>query len=237
MTIAAAGDPFTITLIIPTLNEAGSIASTLAALQPLRRRGHELIVVDGGSLDSTVAECEPLVDRLLHSSAGRARQMQAGVAAANGQLLWFLHADTLVPENAVSALIAAVQDGGHAWGRFDIRFAEPGWLLGLVARLSNLRSCLTGIATGDQGIFVTRDRFRQVNGYPQIALMEDVALSRALKASERPACLRPRLTTSARRWQKHGVLRTILLMWLLRLGYTLGISPDTLARHYPAHRA
>lgn len=233
----AAADPTRISVIVPALDEAARLPLTLAVLQGLRQRGHEVILVDGGSGDATVAVSRPLVDTVLQAARGRAVQMRAGADAASGDIFWFLHADTRVPEHADRLIDAALRDTGAQWGHFEVQLSEHRFSLRLVATLMNIRSRLSGIATGDQGIFVTRDRFRQVNGYPQIALMEDVALSRALKASERPACLRPRLTTSARRWQKHGVLRTILLMWLLRLGYTLGISPDTLARHYPAHRA
>lgn len=234
--MAAAGNPGPISIIIPALNEAGTIKATLDALQPLRHGGHELIVVDGGSHDSTVNDSSPCADKILHSSVGRAQQMQTGARAARGQILWFLHADTLVPENAAAAINDALRDSGRSWGRFDIRFADTGRLLGLVARLANLRSRLSGIATGDQGIFVTRELFNRVNGFPPIPLMEDIALSRALKAHSRPACLHVQLTTSARRWQKHGIVRTIVMMWSLRFAYFLGIAPDSLARYYQAHR-
>jgi len=152
-------------------------------------------------------------------------------------VLWFLHADTLVPENAAAAICDALRDNRYQWGRFDIRFADTTLLLRLVAALANLRSRMSGIATGDQGIFVTRELFDRVHGFPPIALMEDIALSRSLKARSRPACLRQQLTTSARRWHRHGVIRTIVLMWSLRFGYFLGIAPDTLARYYRTHRA
>ena len=225
-----------ITIIIPTLNEAETLPATLAALQPLRHSGHEIIVVDGGSRDTTVSTAFSGADKVLHSRAGRAQQMQTGALAARGRILWFLHADTLVPPHADMAIVDALQDSGRAWGRFNIRFADTGILLGLVARLANLRSYISGIATGDQGIFVSRDLFKRVNGFPPIVLMEDIALSRALKAHSRPACLRQQLTTSARRWQQHGIVYTIILMWSLRFAYFLGISPETLARYYQAHR-
>lgn len=232
----AAGEPGPISIIIPALNEAGTLGPTLQALQPLQRHGHEVIVVDGGSHDNTVSESRPYADRVLHSPPGRAQQMQTGALAARGRVLWFLHADTRVPANALAGIADALQAGRHAWGRFDIRFADTSPLLRLVAGLANLRSRLSGIATGDQGIFVTRELFEQVHGFPPIPLMEDIALSRMLKAHSRPACLRQQLTTSARRWRQHGVIRTIVLMWSLRLGYFLGMSPDTLARYYPTHR-
>ncbi len=234
--MAAVDGPGPITVIIPALNEAGTLPATLKSLEPLRRSGHEIIVVDGGSHDNTVSESGSCADKVLHSRAGRAQQMQTGALAGHGQILWFLHADTLVPENAAAAIIDALRDSKRTWGRFDIRFADTGLLLGLVARLANLRSRITGIATGDQGIFVTRDLFNRVHGFPPIALMEDIALSRALKAYSPPVCLHQQLTTSARRWKKHGIVRTIVLMWSLRFAYFLGISPDTLARYYHAHR-
>ncbi|MDH3870706.1 MAG: TIGR04283 family arsenosugar biosynthesis glycosyltransferase [Gammaproteobacteria bacterium] len=235
--MAAAGDTGPISIIIPALNEAGTLQATLKALQTLRHHGHELIVVDGGSRDSTVGESRPYADQVLQSPAGRALQMQAGAGIASGRVLWFLHADTLVPENAAAAISDALRDNRYQWGRFDIRFADTTLLLRLVAALANLRSRLSGIATGDQGIFVTRELFDRVHGFPPIALMEDIALSRSLKACSRPACLRQQLTTSARRWHSHGVIRTIVLMWSLRFGYFLGIAPDTLARYYQTHRA
>jgi rSAM/selenodomain-associated transferase 2 len=235
--MATASDPGPISIIMPALNEAGTLDATLQALQPLRRSGHEVIVVDGGSDDSTVRKSTAYADRVLRSAAGRALQMQAGAAVASGRVLWFLHTDTLVPEDAAAVISDALRDSRHHWGRFNIRFADAGPLLRLVAGLANLRSRLSGIATGDQGIFVTRELFDRVNGFPPIPLMEDIAFSRSLKAYSRPVCLRQQLTTSARRWQRHGIIRTIVLMWSLRLGYFLGMAPDTLARYYRTHRA
>ncbi len=226
-----------ISLIVPALNEARGIVDTLQTLQDLRRRGHEVIVADGGSTDNTVEVCAPLADRVIVAATGRARQMQAGAALARGAVLWFLHADTRAPRDADRTIIAALDSGDRQWGRFDVRFPQAGLLLGVVAALMNLRSRLTGIATGDQGIFVTRELFERVNGYPPIPLMEDIALSRLLKRCSRPVCLPDKLITSARRWQTHGTLRTILVMWSLRLAYSLGASPARLARFYKPHRA
>jgi rSAM/selenodomain-associated transferase 2 len=226
-----------ISIVVPALNEAEGIATTLQALQGMRRRGHEVIVIDGGSSDSTVAVATPLADRIaITAVAGRARQMQLGAALARGSVLWFMHADTRAPCEADHALWAALHERNHRWGRFDVHFAEPGALLTAVAFLMNLRSRLTGIATGDQGIFVTRELFERVGGFPQIPLMEDIALSRLLKDHSWPVCLRERLTPSARRWRRYGTLRTVLLMWWLRLAYFLGISPARLAQRYPAER-
>jgi rSAM/selenodomain-associated transferase 2 len=234
--VAAAADNRHISVIIPALNEAAAITGTLAALQPLRRRGHEVIVVDGGSHDATVELSDTLADRVIHAGRGRAIQLQAGVLAAQGAILWFLHADTLPPPDADRLIQQALLSDSHCWGRFDIQFPEPHWMLRLVAWSMNTRSRLTGIATGDQGIFTQRGCFEQAGEFQPIPLMEDIALSRALKKLSSPACLPQRLQTSARRWREHGVVRTILLMWGLRLAYFLGISPQRLASYYAAHR-
>jgi rSAM/selenodomain-associated transferase 2 len=233
----AAASKQQLSVIIPALNEAGCIRELCAALQPLRSRGHEVILVDGGSDDQTLALGEPLVDRTLCSARGRALQMQAGAAAANGTILWFLHADTGVPDNPDQLILAALENGRTDWGRFDVLLSDKHVVLRSVAYLMNLRSCISGIATGDQGIFVRRSLYEQAGGIPSLPLMEDIALSRALKKHGRPACIRQKLLTSARRWQKHGIARTILTMWGLRLAYFLGISPRHLAKYYATNRA
>jgi rSAM/selenodomain-associated transferase 2 len=235
LTIAILGQAPGISIIVPALNEAGTIEACLKALQPVRRQGHELIVVDGGSTDNTVLVSQPFADRVLHTSKGRACQMQAGADVARGAVLWFLHADTLVPDNPDSEILAALNDGNRRWGYFNSQFHEHGMLLNRVSSLMNLRSRITQIATGDQGIFVTRELFEQVNGFQPIPLMEDIALSRTLKKVSPPARIRQPLVTSARRWKKHGVIRTIFLMWSLRLAYFLGVSPVTLENYYKAH--
>ena len=223
----------TLSVIIPALNEAERIVDALQALAPLRASGHQLILVDGGSEDDTPALAHPLVDRMIKTAKGRAIQMNAGAEQATGAVLWFLHADTQVPDSAAVSLLAAFGQGTQ-WGRFDVRLAGRQPLLRLVERLMNLRSCLTGIATGDQGIFVTRQAFDAVGGYPEIPLMEDIALSRALRRRSHPACLKPPLITSSRRWERDGILRTILFMWRLRLAYFLGADASQLAdRYYP----
>jgi rSAM/selenodomain-associated transferase 2 len=219
-----------LSVIVPTLNEAGTVAATLLALQPWRGDRCELIVVDGGSCDGTVAWAAPLADRVIASAPGRARQMNVGAAAAGGQALWFLHADTRVPPAAVPALRAALNEAG--WGRFDVRLSGGHPLLRVIERAMNLRSRWSGIATGDQGLFVRRDWFERAGGFPDIELMEDVALSRCLRRRGRPACLEVALETSSRRWERDGILRTLLLMWWLRLAFACGASPAALARHY-----
>ena len=226
-----------LSVIIPALNEAGCIRELCTALQPLRRHGHEVILVDGGSDDQTLALGKPLVDIVLSSARGRALQMQAGAAAANGMILWFLHADIGVPDNPDQLILEALENGRKDWGRFDVSLSDRHIVLRTVAYLMNLRSCISAIATGDQGIFVRRSLYEQIGGIPALPLMEDIALSRALKKHGRPACIRQRLVTSARRWQKHGITRTILTMWVLRFAYFIGISPLHLAKYYATYRA
>jgi rSAM/selenodomain-associated transferase 2 len=220
-----------LSIIVPVLNEAASIREALEALAPLRARGHQVVVVDGGSDDGTASLAAAACDQLLVTPRSRALQMNTGALVASGDALLFLHADTRLPERADELVFAAL--AGARWGRFDVRIASCHPLLGVVARAINLRSRLSGIATGDQAIFVRRDAFP---GFPEIPLMEDIALSRLLRRRGRPACLRARVVTSARRWEARGVLRTILLMWRLRLLYALGVAPQRLARDYVDQR-
>ena len=221
-----------LSIIIPVLNEQETIGKSLAALQPLRRRGVEVIVVDGGSKDFTVALAQPLADLVLDAPVGRASQMNAGARRAQGEHFLFLHSDTALPDQALTQISVALNEGKRIWGRFDVRFDSPLRILRVVAFMMNGRSRLTGIATGDQGMFVQRGAFEQVGGFPEIALMEDIALSRSLKRLSRPACFRARVTTSARRWEENGALRTILLMWRLRAAFFLNADPSRLAERY-----
>ena len=221
-----------LSVIIPTLNEALCIAATLASLSELRRRGHEVIVVDGGSGDATVALAHEFADQVLSSARGRAEQMNAGASAATGDVFLFLHADTRLPENADSLVLQGLVDAGADWGRFNVRIAGAHPLLRVVETMMNWRSRLTRICTGDQGIFVRREAFEAVGGYPRQELMEDVAISARLRRLSAPLCLREPCRTSARRWESRGVLRTIALMWWLRLRYALGAPPARLARAY-----
>jgi rSAM/selenodomain-associated transferase 2 len=220
-----------LSLILPVLDEAATLPAQLARLQDLRRRGAEVLVVDGGSADATQVLARPLVDRLIAAPRGRAAQMNAGAGAARGQVLLFLHADTTLPP-AADALIDAAIAAGAAWGRFDVRIDARHPLLRLVERMMNWRSRLSGIATGDQAIFVRHDIFTRLGGFPELPLMEDIAFSKLLKRIARPACLRAQVLTSGRRWEKHGVLRTIVLMWRLRASYFLGADPQRLAIRY-----
>jgi rSAM/selenodomain-associated transferase 2 len=221
-----------LSIIVPCLNEAEGIADALSALAPLRARGAEVIVVDGGSRDGTVERAAPHADFVISAPRGRASQMNAGAARARGEILLFLHADTLLPESADALIVEGLQRLRRGWGRFDVAISGSHPLLRVVAWLMNARSRLTGIATGDQAIFVTKSLFVAAGGYPEIALMEDVALCERLKGFGPPLCLRHRLTASGRRWEKHGVARTILLMWHLRLAYWLGADPRKLAVRY-----
>jgi rSAM/selenodomain-associated transferase 2 len=221
-----------LSIIVPVLNEEAGIAAALQALVPLRARGAEVIVVDGGSADRTAALAEPLCDRLIVAPRGRAAQMNAGAGAAHGDVLLFLHADTQLPADADRLIVAGLAQAGRGWGRFDVRIAGQHPLLPLIAVLMNLRSRLTGIATGDQAIFVDKAAFAAVGGYPEIALMEDIVLSRRLKRRSRPLCLAARALTSGRRWEKHGVVRTVLTMWRLRLAFFFGAAPEKLAARY-----
>ncbi len=219
-----------LSIIIPAVDEADNLATTLKALARLRRAGHEVVVVDGGSRDDTCGRARPLADRVLVSGRGRARQMNAGAAAASGDVFLFLHADSWLPGDADAAIARAMS--ASCWGRFDVRLWGREWSFRIIEAFMNLRSRLTGIATGDQAIFVERETFRSIGGYPDIPLMEDVAISRRLKAIARPACLRQRVVTSARRWRTYGIARTVILMWQLRLAFALGVDPRQLARRY-----
>jgi rSAM/selenodomain-associated transferase 2 len=221
-----------LSIIVPVLNEQAGIAAMLQDLSGLRARGAEVIVVDGGSRDDTVALARPLCDRLIAAPRGRAAQMNAGAGVARGDVLLFLHADTGLPADADRLVCDGLAASGRPWGRFDVRIDGRHPLLPLIAAMMNLRSRLTGIATGDQAIFVDRGAFAAVGGFPDIALMEDIVLSRRLKRLGRPLCLSARALTSGRRWEKHGVVRTILTMWRLRLAFFLGAEPAKLAASY-----
>jgi rSAM/selenodomain-associated transferase 2 len=219
-----------LTIVIPVLNEAAIIAGALQALAPLRARGAEVIVADGGSHDTTVQLAQPLADRVITAPPGRGAPLNVGAVLGSGDALLFLHADTTLPENADRLIAAALAH--RPWGRFDIRIAGRHPFLAVIARMINWRSRLTGIATGDQAIFVTREAFLAVGGFPDLPLMEDIAISQRLKRLCRPFCIATPAVTSGRRWEQNGVLHTILLMWRLRLSYYLGVEPARLARRY-----
>ncbi|MFN0040962.1 MAG: TIGR04283 family arsenosugar biosynthesis glycosyltransferase [Burkholderiales bacterium] len=222
-----------LSVVVPTLNEAEGIAKFLADLQPLRRRNVEIILSDGGSRDGTIAAAAGLADQVIESPMpGRAAQMNAGAAEARADILLFLHADTRLPQLADRSIIDGLSKRQRQWGRFDVRLSGRAWMLRCVETLMNLRSRLTGIATGDQAIFVERRAFESVGGFADIALMEDIELSRRLKRLGPPLCLRETVITSSRRWERDGIWRTIFFMWSLRLRYFFGAAPGQLARRY-----
>lgn len=229
---------FKLRIVIPVLNEGAAVVERLKALQSLRKEGAELVVVDGGSTDDSWALAQPWVDRLICSPPGRAKQMNAGAAdtaKAQANALLFLHADTQLPHDALNLIMHALAQ--HAWGRFDVRLDSPDIRLRLVEAMMNIRSRFTGIATGDQAIFVRMDAFLSIGGFPDQRLMEDIELSQRLLEVSPPACLRQRVQTSPRKWERAGVWRTVWLMWRLRLSYFLGASPERLALDYGYHAA
>lgn len=220
-----------ISVVVPARNEAQALPFLLDDLADLRAAGAELILVDGGSTDGTCELALGRVDQLLRTAPGRALQMNAGAAVARGEYLWFVHADTRVSVESLESLQGALNER-PLWGRFDVRLSGSGLALRVIGAMINLRSRLSGIASGDQGIFVARQRFETLGGYAPIPLMEDLQLCRRLRALARPRCLRPPLSTSSRRWEQHGIWRTVVLMWCLRLAYYCGASPEKLARQY-----
>lgn len=220
-----------ISIIIPVLNEEVNLSRLSAQLQSLRQQGHEVIIVDGGSTDNTLAIAYEITDSVVVSSAGRALQMNSGADFATGEVLLFLHADTLLPDD-VSQTMADLSQKNNYWGRFDVRLSSDKFVYRLIEYLMNLRSCLSSIATGDQAIFIEKKLFDRVGGYPEIALMEDIEISKQLKRISRAVCLKQKVVTSSRRWETNGVVSTILLMWKLRLYYFLGVPADRLKRLY-----
>ena len=220
-----------LSIIIPTYQEAGLIEATLEPLQSMREQGVEVILADGGSTDDTVAVATPMIDKVVISSKGRARQMNAGADVAIGDWLLFLHADTRLPDNSVQ-LLTAVADTGHEWGFFYVRLSGKHPLLRWVEFGINNRSRITQVATGDQAIFVERRLWSSLQGFADLTLMEDVEISKRLRRRSPPYVVRTPLTTSSRRWENNGIVRTILLMWWLRLLYFLGVDVKYLARLY-----
>ncbi len=221
-----------LSVIVPVLNEAPGLPRLLPQLLELERQGNEVLVVDGGSDDGSPGQIEQAGLRVLASPRGRARQMNHGAAHATGDLLLFLHADTRLPDGARSAIAQALGSGGAVWGRFDVVIKGAHPMLRVVAALMNRRSCWTGIATGDQAMFVTRAAFDAVDGFPDQPLMEDIELSARLRRLSRPACIAEPVHTSGRRWETRGVWRTIVLMWRLRWAYWRGAPAEQLAQRY-----
>ena len=218
-------------IIVPVLNEADALADLSVHLTEWRAQGADVLLVDGGSDDATVALAERAGFRVLRSERGRATQMNAGAALTRGDILVFLHADTHLPESALQ-LISAGLGENHGWGRFDVQIAGRSPMLRVVAGLMNWRSRLSGIATGDQAMFMRREAFDAVGGFPAQPLMEDIEMSRRLGARSRPLCLRARVITSGRRWESRGVWSTIVLMWRLRWAYWRGVPASQLEQAY-----
>jgi len=226
-----------ISIIIPVLDDAPALRQLLDDLDAIGHTDAEWIVVDGGSSDDSVEIAEGRADRVLRASRGRSRQLTAGIAVSSGAWLWLLHADTRVDAGMWQALQRAVATPGVAWGRFDVRLDGDGFVFRIIETLMNVRSRWSGICTGDQGIFVRRDLLELIDGIPDQPLMEDIELSKRLRRYAKPACLETRLKASARRWEQHGIIATILLMWRLRFQYYIGVSPDVLARRYYGHES
>ncbi|MGD2119591.1 MAG: TIGR04283 family arsenosugar biosynthesis glycosyltransferase [Chromatiales bacterium] len=220
-------------IIIPLLNDGGVVLPLLQSLQVLRAQGHEIIVADGGSEDIQLNELQTLVDQVLICEPGRATQMNRGAAVASGDLLWFVHADSKLDAESAMRQVTDLPGSDDGWGRFDVQLSDADWRLRIVARLMNCRSCFSRLATGDQAMFIRRELFEQAGGFPEIPLMEDIALSRTLRGLARCRCVHsPAVITSSRRWQQQGVLRTVVQMWILRLAFYAGVSPQRLATYY-----
>ena len=219
-------------IIIPVLNEDAVIQSALSPLQKMRNFGHEIIVVDGGSVDCTVEQAHPLADHVLIAEKGRSLQMNAGAECASHEVLVFLHIDTEFNESHLDELQKLLKYTGKSWGRFNVRLSGVHWMFRIIEKLINWRSQFSGVATGDQVLFVRGNLFQTLGGFAEIPLMEDIEISKRLKLHESPLCIKRSVTTSSRRWEKNGIFRTIFLMWRLRLAYFLGVSPDVLVKRY-----
>lgn len=220
----------TVSAVVPVLNDAEALGRLLADLRGAP--GLEVVVVDGGSEDDSVdaAKC---ADVVVTSAPGRGRQIRTGVDHASGEWLWFLHADSRVSRAVLGALYGCMTSPG--WGFCRVRLDGPGWPLRMVETAMNWRSGITGIATGDQGIFAHRRYLEAIGGVPALPLMEDIECCRRLRRLGRPRRVEPSLATSARRWQRDGALSTVLLMWSLRMRYWAGADAVDLARRYYAN--
>ena len=232
----------TVSIIIPVINEVDNLPHLFANINSLKPSPQQIILVDGGSNDDSIGIIRSFINELVlgnerkidwqmtESKAGRARQMNTGAALATGDVLLFLHADTRLPIDAIDSISKAMTLA--EWGRFDVQLNSRQPMLRVVSTMINWRSRLTGIATGDQAIFIQRKLFEQMGGYPSQALMEDIELCKQIKGITKPACLKSKVITSARRWQQHGTWRTIILMWQLRFDYWRGVSADNIRQRY-----
>jgi rSAM/selenodomain-associated transferase 2 len=221
-----------VSIIIPVLNEGQYLKCLLESIQCWRHEGHEIILVDGGSDNKNNVSLEFLVDKKLKAPPGRALQMNEGSRHAQHEILFFLHADSNLAGNSISAIIQGLQKSKNVWGRFNIKLSGSHWMLRIIEKMMNIRSRVTGIATGDQGIFVYRKVFNQINGYANIELMEDIEISKRLKKISQPVCLTSQITTSSRKWEQKGIVKTMVLMWFLRLAFFIGVSPRRLSSIY-----
>ena len=219
-----------LSFIVPMLNEIDQLPELVAHLQHWQQRGCEVLLVDGGSNDNSVQAAQAQGFSVLHSPCGRATQMNIGAAQAQGEALVFLHADTRLPDDADLQILAALQQ--RRWGRFDIQLSGDSWMLTVIAFFMNIRSRLSGIATGDQVLFIDKYTFVAVGSFPEQPLMEDIELCKRLKRKGRPHCLRAKVISSGRRWMTRGVWPTICLMWRLRWGYWRGVPVEQLAKEY-----
>ena len=220
-----------LSIIVPVLNEEQNLSAISSHLLSFRQKGHEVIIVDGGSCDNTLAISHDIADRVIVSKAGRALQMNRGASVATGDVFLFLHADTILPEQSIQIISNLYQAGGY-WGRFDVRLSSNKFIYRIIEHLMNLRSCFSSIVTGDQAVFIEKNLFNRVAGFPEIALMEDIEISRRLKKISKAICVKQKAVTSSRRWETKGVVPTVMLMWKLRLYYFFGVSPDKLKRLY-----
>jgi len=221
-----------LSFIIPAYNESPQIKQCLDNLKFLRQDGHEVIVVDGGSDDDTLSLAQPLCDIVITSEKSRATQMNVGAVKASGDYFLFLHVDTVIPENT-SALFSKLEKNN--WGRFDVRLSGSHFMFRIIEACMNIRSRLSGIATGDQVIFVDKELFIKTDGFPELALMEDIAISKQLSQFSKPVCFKDKVVSSSRRWEKNGIIKTILKMWYLRLLYFFDVDTNKLARIYYRH--
>jgi rSAM/selenodomain-associated transferase 2 len=220
-----------LSVVVPVLNEELNLSRITSHLRSVIEQGHEVIIVDGGSTDNTLTIAYEITDTVIISKKGRALQMNSGASIASGKVLLFLHADTLLPEN-VAEIISAACVGENFWGRFDVRLSNNKYVYRLIECMMNMRSSLTSIVTGDQAIFIEKSLFDRIGGFPEIALMEDIEISRRLKKISKPVRLKSRVVTSSRRWERNGVFATVFLMWKLRLYYFFGVPPEKLNQMY-----
>ncbi|KZZ73709.1 hypothetical protein A3766_05500 [Oleiphilus sp. HI0132] len=240
--VAAVAHSIDLSIIVPVFNEAENIERLLRKLNTLTSKRCEVLLVDGGSTDGSGEIISSLISELdmdahlIRSKCGRSAQQNAGAELAQGRLLLFLHADTVLPSKAINMLHGAISSE-PVWGRFDIQLDNSAATFKVISWFINIRSRLTGIATGDQAIFVSACLFRKVGGFPDQPLMEDIELSKRLKRSAPPLCLKDQAITSARKWEKEGAVKTVLLMWRLRAAYFLGAKPEQLHRQYYKTRA